>query len=259
MRSWLAFCSAASRWASCLAMLIARFWSAVAAFSASLVSSPSAPNILSCLPLSFCFAAFSASAITSSGCTSAVYTPVSISGSCICGSRAWSSAISCSACAASCRSWAASSNRRSCSACSAATRCSCARSRRRCAAPPATPNPPPAIAPRTLASMMRSHSLLPKTSGLSSTNRSAAMLIASWAPSVSPSPATPVNKPAVVLRNRPRSMPDFSSTFSTIPAFSGPESCLDRVAGSIESSAAEPAPKSIDVPSSICPVFSNMF
>ena len=53
--------------------------------------------------------------------------------------------------------------------------------------PPTAPKPAPPTAPRTLDSMMRFHSLLPNTCGWSLTNRSAAILIASCAPSVNPS------------------------------------------------------------------------
>ena len=83
--------------------------------------------------------------------------------------------------------------------------------------PPTPPNTPPAMAPCTTDSIIRSHSRLPNASGLSSTNRSAAILIASWPPSVRPSTPKPANNPAVPERSAPVDIPDLSSKVFTMP------------------------------------------
>ena len=85
--------------------------------------------------------------------------------------------------------------------------------------PPTPPKVPPAMAPCTTDSIIRSHSRLPKASGLSSTNRSAAILIASWPPSVMPSTPKPANNPAVPERSTPGDIPDLSSRVFTTPVF----------------------------------------
>ena len=96
-------------------------------------------------------------------------------------------------------------------------------------------------------------------SGFSSINLSAAMLIPSCAPSVRPSVPNPLASPAVPARNTPGAIPDFSSIFSVIPTFIGPERFLARAAGSIESSAAAAEPNKRAVPAAVSPVSWYMF
>ena len=125
--------------------------------------------------------------------------------------------------------------------------------------PPAVPNPPPATAPLTLDSIMRSHSLLPNTSGFSSTNRSAAILIPSCAPSVTPSIPSPVASPAAPERSAPRFIPDLASRFCTTPSFKGPVIFDAKAAGSTASSPADKVLKSKAVPGAVSPVSRYMF
>ena len=125
--------------------------------------------------------------------------------------------------------------------------------------PPIVPNPPPATAPRTLLSMMRSHSLPPKRSGLSSISRSAAMLIASCAPSVMPSVPTPLAKPTVPERKILGFMPDLSKSFFAASALTGAEIFLAKATGRTESSAAAAAPNNKAVAGASSPVSWNMF
>ena len=120
--------------------------------------------------------------------------------------------------------------------------------------PPTVPKPPPATAPRTLASMMRSNSLLPKMSGFSSMSRSAAILIDSCAPSVRPSVPSPLSSPVVPDRSTLGFIPDLSSSFLVTSALTGPEIFLAKAAGRTESRAAAAEPNSKAVPGAVSPV-----
>ena len=127
-------------------------------------------------------------------------------------------------------------------------------SRAPCTPPPVPPNAPPATAPRTALSMMRSNSLLPNISGLSSMSRSAAMLIASCAPSVTPSNPRPLASPTPAERSTLGFMPDFSNSFLVASALTGAEIFLAIAAGRIESNEAAAAPNNKAVPGANSPV-----
>ena len=115
-------------------------------------------------------------------------------------------------------------------------------SRAPCAAPATPPNRTEPAAPAIPASTTRWNSLLPHTSELSATNRSAAILIASCAPSVKPSVPTPIP----MLRREDLMMlgsaPDLSSTFSITFCLTGPVNLFNKYAGNAESSAADTEP-----------------
>ena len=108
--------------------------------------------------------------------------------------------------------------------------------------------------------MMRFHSSLPQTSSLSCTNFSVAILIASCAPSVKPSPGTPLITPAVTDLASPASIPERSSIFSTMPWRAGPVMLRNNCAGSTESRPALTVDASNAAPGSkLPPVSSYMF
>ena len=267
--SWSAFNSVAARWASCLAALAAFFWSLVAAFSAAFVSLPSSSNNDSCLPVREFLASTAAFAASTCGLVSLSrsssilrkasglkpeLTSVSIPGKVCWGLTSSSCFISDSIPSISLRRRVAASRSPRCSFISASLRLRSALTRKDSILPPAPPKALPATAPRTLASISLSNSLLPNTSGFSSINRSAVMLIASWAPSVKPSVPTPLNIPAVVLRKTPLSIPERSRSFSTTPIRVGPVNWRANVAGNIESRAADTEPKRSAVPGAKVPV-----
>ena len=140
---------------------------------------------------------------------------------------------------------------RLCVAASRAARCSRMSARRclswapslyRSTPPPTPPITPPPRPPCTADSMMRSQSFWPKASGWSFINRSAASLMPSCIPSVTPSPTVSLMTLEVMERSNPLSMPERSRIFSTIPTLRGPVMFLIRLAGRKLSSAAEAVP-----------------
>ena len=113
---------------------------------------------------------------------------------------------------------------------------------------------PPAIPPRMALSIIRSTSAVPNASGLSSINRSAAMLMDSCIPSVTASVPSPDNSPAVIPRSLPAGIPARSSSLAVTPTFIGPINLRATAAGSTESNAAAAVPKTRAVPGAISPV-----
>ena len=127
---------------------------------------------------------------------------------------------------------------------------SSALSRTRSATEPGTPNAPPAIPPRMLASTILSHSLLPQICSVFLTKSSATRPIASCPPSVSPSLATLPGACATTLRSKLGSIPDRSRILSTTPTRTGCDMERRIDAGRTESSAAFTLPNRAETPGS---------